>query len=388
MIEQPGLEAELAGPPPTTDQPPTTPPSARAAVSRSFDLVLRASGPLRSASIYIGVQAMALVGPLAILGLLAFTRVPEFGELFATAPEQGAEPRPEDAALLLLIVLAGLVAIVGFIALAVDSQLIAVALLAGESRRQRLTLREAVIRARQTFWTVTVASFLIGIPIGIVGLVVGEVLAPILGPANEATTLLASAVGTLLGLPFGYVVAGVVLGEVDSVETIRRSVRLARARWRLAFVIALFGAAIGYIQLFALGAGGDILVRIATSLGLGLDGGPATTFLTLCVLLAGLLALGSLTMTIAALIAAPQVVSFLGLTGYAGGLERARERARTFDSPAESPPRATLPATPMWGPATGAPRPRFQWVTIPMIVGIVLGVLVSLAGIANVADRV
>ena len=96
-------------------------------------------------------------------------------------------------------------------------------------------------------------------------------------------------------------------------------------------------------------------------LGLGFEGGALTTFLTLCLLLLGLLALGSLTFTIAALTTAPQVVAFLALTGYAGGLERARESARTVPAAsAQAPVQDVAPEAP--GPAAGlsawiCPRP-------------------------------
>lgn len=392
------LDARQELPPPglpPADQPRRDPQlGARSAVARSFDLALHTSSRLRPASIYIGAQVMGLLGPLVILVILAFVRLPEIGELFEGV-QPVAPPSEQDAVLIVLIALAAMVAAIGFIALAVDSQLMATTLLAGQSAGRPVSLRESVVRARQTFWTLIWASLIVGVPLALLSFGLTELFAPILGRGTEGTTLAASAVTTLVGLPFVFITTGIVLGEVGSIESIRRSIRLARARWRLAVVVALFGAAIGYIQLFALGAGGDILVRSAMGLGLGFEGGALTTFLTLCLLLLGLLALGSLTFTIAALTTAPQVVAFLALTGYAGGLERARENARAVPAPsAQAPVREVALEAP--GPTAGLSAwdlpaatavPRFRWVTIPMMLAIALSVLASLAGVANVVGR-
>ncbi len=69
------------------------------------------------------------------------------------------------------------------------------------------------------------------------------------------------------------------------------------------------------------------------------------------------MAFGSLNFTIAAIVAAPQVAAFLGLTYYAGGLDRARD----------------LPAN----------APRFRWVTRPMVVAIILVGLFSAIGLSG-----
>ena len=104
-------------------------------------------------------------------------------------------------------------------------------------------------------------------------------------------------------------------------EAVRRSWRLAQARWRLAFLLAIVNAAVSYLASFAIGAGADILVRLGTALGLGGPVGAVQVVgLGLIVVLA-IVSIGSLIMTIAALTVAPQVVAFLGLTGYSAGLD-------------------------------------------------------------------
>ena len=71
------------------------------------------------------------------------------------------------------------------------------------------------------------------------------------------------------------------------------------------------------------------------------------------IVLAVVMAFGSLTFTIAAIVAAPQVTAFLGLTYYSGGLDRARS-------------------------ADGVRPRRFRWVSIPMAVTMV-GLLIAAA---------
>ena len=75
------------------------------------------------------------------------------------------------------------------------------------------------------------------------------------------------------------------------------------------------------------------------------------------VVMVGVLSLGSLTFTLAALIAAPQVVAFLDLTGYGAGIERARDGS---------------PHEPI----------RVRWLTGPMTIVVALGILAGIAGVA------
>ena len=82
------------------------------------------------------------------------------------------------------------------------------------------------------------------------------------GVTSEAPTVILTGVGALMTAPFAYIVTGIVLGDVGAREAVRRSTILARARWRLAIVVSAVGAAIGYIELFATGAGVDILARV------------------------------------------------------------------------------------------------------------------------------
>jgi hypothetical protein len=150
---------------------------------------------------------------------------------------------------------------------------------------------------------------------------------------TEAQALVATAIDILVSAPFAYVAAGIVLGAVGSREAIRRSWRLARARWRLALLIGIVNTAVTYIATFAIGAGGDILVRLGTAFGLGATMGPVQVAVLAAIVAVAIVSIGSLVMTIGALTAGPQVVAFLGLTGYSSGLDALDDSARPLTTP-------------------------------------------------------
>ena len=162
----------------------------------------------------------------------------------------------------------------------------------------------------------------------------------------------------LVVMPFAFHQSGIILGGVGAIEALRRSTRIARARWRLALLVALAGAVVSFIEVFALGAGLDLVVRIASAAGLGLDGSVPTALVTVALVLVCVVAIGSLLVTIAALIAAPQVFVFLRMTGYSAGLDR----ARVVTDGSERPPRM---------------------VTRPMLALIVFGVVAGIAGVLS-----
>jgi len=278
---------------------------------------------------------------------------------------------------LLLLSVAFLVALPGLIALSVDSQIMSMLILGGHLVGRPVTLPQAVRHARARFWPVLRASFLVGTPTTILNALVGRILEPYLGVNSEGPALLASAVTTFIMLPFVYVASAVIVGEVGAIEAAKRSIVLQRARWQLAVLIALFGAAIGYITFFALLSGGDILGRVGTTLGLGFDRGLPGVIATIVVIVAAIVALGSLTFTVTALASAPQVVAFLALTNYAGGIERARATPAVPDEAGRA-----LPA-PGW---TTTPAPRFRWISGPMLVSMMTGALIAIVGLIDVAN--
>jgi hypothetical protein len=207
------------------------------------------------------------------------------------------------------------------------------------------------------FWPVLGAALLVGILERIAGNIVSAIAAPRTVAAAEGVLVGQLLAETLVLAPFAFAMTGIVIGGVGPIETLKRSVRIARVRWRLALLVASAGTVVSIVQLFALGAGLDLVARLATALGLGLNGGAGAAAVTSIVILAAIVAVGSLILTVTAMIVAPQVVVFLRMTGYSEGLGRA------------------------WPPPDGTgsvERPRL--VTRPMIVVIVLGGLAALAG--------
>jgi hypothetical protein len=168
-----------------------------------------------------------------------------------------------------------------------------------------------------------------------------------LSRSQEAASVAAAIIATLIVAPLAYVSTSIVLGDVAAMEALSRSWRLFRVRRTLAIVVVLFTLVTSAIQLFALSAGLDLVTRAAEVLHVSLTSGTLPFVAALVLVLAAVVAYGSLTFTIGAVVAAPQVTGFLGLTYFSGGLDRAR--------------------------SDGAKPPRgFRYVTRPMLVAIVV----------------
>ena len=221
----------------------------------------------------------------------------------------------------------------------------AISILGGHASDQPLRLREAIVRARQVFWRLLGAGLLVGLATTIVTLVVSL---PFIRPpdSNTGINFIASMIAALVVTPFAFASAGIVLGDVGATEALRRSVALFKARPRISLVVTLFTLVTSAIQTFAISAGADAALRVGELMHLNLEQGGLPLIITAVIVLAFIVAFGSLTFTIAAIVAAPQVTGFLGLTYYSGGLDRART------------------------PDGVRPR-RFRWVSLPMAVTMV-----------------
>jgi hypothetical protein len=95
-----------------------------------------------------------------------------------------------------------------------------------------------------------------------------------------------------------------------------------------------------------------------------------------------ILALGTLQFTVVANATDPQVVAFLSLTRFTGGLARAQV-AETA-----APPQAMPGVGPDGRPSywNVAPTPtRFRWLTRPLLLGVAVALLAMVAGIAQAA---
>jgi hypothetical protein len=368
-MPEPASEPTLPEPEPAPAQPPPPVwgrayelPTARKVVYAGLQLVVDANASIRRASIYIGLQALGAIGPAALLLLLAIGRLlsdPGLAELLADDPSLIVFERPEIVAPLLAIYVLVLFGLILVGAISIDAQAMAIAILGGQASEQPMRLWEAINRARQVFWRLLAAGLMAGLASGVVALVV---TLPFIRPydTNTGLSFIGSMIGALVVAPFAFASAGIVLGDVGATEALRRSVTLFRARPRIALVVTLFTLVTSAIETFALGAGADAAVRVGELMHLGLDQGLVPLLLTAALVLAFIVAFGSLTFTIAAIVAAPQVAAFLGLTFFAGGLDR----ARTPDGV----------------------RPRgFRWVSLPMLAAMIGLLVLAILELPDVA---
>jgi hypothetical protein len=329
-------------------------PTARLVVGAGLQLAATSSGAIRRASLYIGLLALGAFGPAVIFLLFWLGRLmsdPATAEMLTSDPTRLLVERPELVGSFGLAYVLLSVGLLLLLAISIDAQAIAIALLGGVASGQPLRLSEAIVRARQTFWRLLGAGAIVGLGSLFVTIVVGM---PFLrsSDSNQGVSFIASMIGALVVTPFAYAATGIVLGDVAATESLRRSWRLFRASPRIAFVVVLFTLLTSAIQTFALGGGAEVAVYVADALDLGLDQGGLALVVPAVLILAFVIAFGSLTFTIAAIVAAPQVAAFLGLTFYTSGLDRAR--------------------------ASGGAKPGgFRWVTTPM--------LASMTGLAVLA---
>jgi hypothetical protein len=328
-------------------------PGARRVVTSGLSLAYRATSELRRASLYIGLLTLLIVGPPAVLAIEVVTK------LQLTDPEAIEQLRfePAAAAVFTEMLFALYLAIAGFVAVVIDGQLIAVALLGARASDRAYSLRDATVRARQVFWRLVRGGLIAGLIVVIIELVLIGLMTNAFG-MNSSNGFVAGLIATLIASPLGYLSTGVVLGDVGASEALRRSITLARARPRIAIVVALFAVITNAIQSFALGAGLEVVVDVANALHVDPTGGVGSLVVTILVVLALVMAFGSLTFTISAIVAAPQVAAFLGLTFYSAGLDR----ALVVDPAAR----------------------RFRWVTRPMVALIVIVALLAAFGILSV----
>ena len=246
-----------------------------------------------------------------------------------------------------------LLLLAGVVVASVESTAVAIALLGGAFAGRPVTIPEAVQRSRMTFWLLVVASLVVSIPT----LIVQEVI----GQATEVGLVIGLVVGTLIQAPFVYAQAGIVLGGVGPIEALKRSVRIVRARKVAAIILAILPSVYWLLILLGFGAGVDLAIRAIDALGLGADSGPAGVALVTLLIVMVAFALGTLLFTVTAIIYAPQAVMFVGLTRATMGLDRVRPGGdHDVDRPAPG-------------------RPRFRWLTRPMLLGFALGG-VALAG--------
>jgi hypothetical protein len=335
-------------------------PSARRVVSAGLQLAQGSSRQIRRASVYIGLLALGAFGPAAILVLVGLGRLMSDPETAATLTSNNPfllfAEQPEIGGPLALIYAVSIVGFVLLIAISIDAEAMAIAILGGAAAERPLRLEEAVRRARQTFWRLFGSGLLVGLGTNVLAFVLSR---PFLRPldTNQGVSFIASTIATLVFTPFAFAATGIVLGDAGVIEALRRSFRLFRARPRIALVVTLFTLVTAAIQAFALGSGVDLASRVADFFHVGQ--GAASLILPGILVLAFIVAFGSLTFTIAAIVAAPQVAAFLGLTFYSAGLDLARTPA-------------------------GSSAPRVRWVSVPMTIAMAGLAVVALVGLPTI----
>jgi len=364
------VDDHMAPAPASAEPPPTPSPFAGlrtipgSVLASSFDLLTRASADVRRGSFYIGLIVLGTLGPFAILswGIEVVSEgrtVREITQVLSGAPTLWLQAS-------IWLALAGLV--VAF----VESRGVATALLGARLEGRPFELRDAVRRSRAVFWQVLVGIAIINIPVVAAQELLSTWLSGVFHGASEVTTLTPAIVLAILASPFAYVLSGIVLGNVGPVESAKRSTRLFSARRRSAIVVSLFALAAQYLTLFGASAALNLITRVFESLRLGPGSGDVGIAGITVVIVAGVFAVGSLLFTVAAIAAAPQVVMFLALTHATPGLAVA-----TTEAMAE----AVTQAPAAWG--TTPPVRKFRWLTLPMRVGMALGLLVAVAGLAS-----
>jgi hypothetical protein len=341
--DQPGLAGEEA-----PDPLASLPVGAQPLLAAAFDALTRSSVDLRRASIYVGLVTLALVGPVAFLFWAQLVAVSGGGTAFLRRSIESHE---------VALLVTSWFAIAALPVVLIESQGIAIALLGGRISGRPLALHEALQRSRQVFWRILRARILL----------TGPLVALELTVLPSVLDLPATVGWAFVTAPFVYWPTGIVIGDVAAVEALRRSVRIARARWRLAFLLAGFSLLADFLSFFGVAAGESITGRLALLLGLGPEGGSVAIAVTTLIIGALILALGSLVLTVSAISNAPQVVAFLALTRYTGGLDRARDRAS--------------PETP-----DGRQRadPTFRWIPRPMRIAIALALLALVIGLREI----
>ena len=362
--ETPGLDISTVAPASTPAWPQTyEPPSARKVVSAGLQLAVTGSASIRRASIYIGLLALGAFGPAVVAFIFGLGRLladPATADLLLTDPTLLLDARPDLETPFQMLFGLVFIGSLLLIAISIDAQAIAISQLAGVASERPLSLADAVTRSRQTFWRLLGAGIIVGLASGLIAL---AVMLPFgLNTANSGISFIASLLGALAVTPWAFAGAGIVLGDVGAVEALRRSVALYRARRRVALVVVLFTLVTAAIQTFALDVGVEVAARVGAFFGIGLDQGTGGLILPTILVLAFVVALGSLIFTIAAIVAAPQVVAFLGLTFYSGGLDRARSRE-------------------------AGRRGFFHWVSVPFAVAIALMALIALGALSRVGPR-
>lgn len=341
-----GTATAIPAPAAVSDAVLAIPLGTRKLVSMALDLLTRSDAGLRSASFYIGFVMLVTAGPVAAL----------FGLVWLTLGEDAFSGYAESGAWAAWLLLAALPAIAGYVVAGIDARALATAVIGGRAEDRPLRLRESIAVVRRRFWRVLGGEIVVGTITAVATAAASALVDAVIGPVDALDFGLWLVVSLLVGVPFVYVTAGIVIGEVGVLDAIGRSFRLVVARKRLAVVVALFGVLSQFIVLLGLSSGLDTVFRLAAGVGLAGTFPPA---LGVPVAAALVFAMGTLTFLVEAIAAAPAVYAFAALTHYTRGLEIGR--------------REPLPVRRAWDP----------WVTPGLAIGAAIALLALLGGVVS-----
>ena len=291
--------------PPTIAEPPTaeapvaahtTAPIALATTRQllgvAFDLLGRSTADMRRASFYIGSIVLGTVGPFALASWAV-------GVVSLDLSFEEMERRYTGGGEAWLTVV-GFLALVGLVVAAVESRNMAAAILGGRMAGQPVSPRQALGRSRMVFWRTVVAAIIVGIPLLIAEAIAGFVVETVVGRAEDLSVVSTTLVTATIGAPFAYVLCGVVLGDVDPLESVRRSFRVFLARKLAAAIVVTFETVAVLLIVLGLEVGLDLALRVLDALGLGMDSGPVGLALVTAGLVATVFAFGTLVFTVLA----------------------------------------------------------------------------------------
>ncbi len=282
----------------------------RPLVSRALDLLTRQDSGLRAASFYIGLILLLTAWPMAaLLGL----------ELVLWNPDQ--DPFGTSGAIDGWLLLAELTGLLGYLAAGVEARALATAVIGGRVEGRPLVLRESIAIARRRFWPILGVQLLLGVVSNVASFGLTWLVDDAIGPVDAIDFGVALLVSLVVALPFVYAPSGIVLGEAGPLEAMRRSIGLVRARTSLAVVVTLFATLSQFIVVLGIGAGLDVVLRVADGSGLG-GSFPVPLVIPVSAML--VFALGTLVFLVEAIAAAPAVHAFAALTHYTHGLELGR----------------------------------------------------------------
>ena len=186
---------------------------------------------MRRASFYAGGITLGTVGPLALAVLI----LEQEGVFDETGGMSGA-----DAGAALVLFVLGCIAFAGLLVAVVEGRNLGFLVLGGQMAGRPVTTRQALARSRRVFWPTVGAALVVGLVIGVAQAIAQAVLDEVLVEATEIGFIVSTLVAAVVGAPFAYTLAGVILGDVGPIEAIRRSFRVFRARRSAAFIVVLF----------------------------------------------------------------------------------------------------------------------------------------------------